>query len=108
MHEGKKTVVGRFFALFTNMGGKYYRRHEWRRNKVVIFFCIISHLLHYSELAKQLATDQTISMKLSQDNRNFFSTIFQTLSHTPPPRPLTRRNLLFFRNGLELSRPIFS
>ena len=37
MHEGKKTVVGRFFALFTNMGGKYYRR----RNKVVIFF------LHY-------------------------------------------------------------
>ena len=41
MHEGKKTVVGRFFALFTNMGGKYYRRHEWRRNKVVIVF------LHY-------------------------------------------------------------
>ena len=87
MHERKKTVVGRFFALFTNMGGKYYRRHEWRRNKVVIFFCIISHLLHYSEHAKQLATDQTISMKLSQDNRNFFLTIFQTLSHTPPPPP---------------------
>ena len=108
MHEGKKTVVGRFFALFTNMGGKYYRRHEWRRNKVVIFFCcIISHLLHYSEHAEQLATDQTISMKLSQDNRNFFSTISK-LYLIPPPRPLTRRNLLFFRNGRELSRPIFS
>ena len=53
-------VVVRLFALFTHMSGKYYRRHEWKKKEVVIlFFCIISHLFYYSEHAKQLATDHT-------------------------------------------------
>ena len=74
--------------------------------KSSFFFCIISHLLHYSEHAKQLATDQTISMKLSQDNRNFFSTISK-LYLIPPPRPLTRRNLFFSGMGVSFRDPFF-